>query len=424
MVTRVLIALASLVSFVGACEKQSKLYCEMHPGDLDNCGYLDAGIDARPVCMTDQECTGLAGAPYCEPNAKFCVECYLPEHCSAVPGKPFCDPSTFLCTSCVKNLDCPSNVCLPNGVCGDDSNVAYVDPTAPMTNTQCTMAAKCKLIEDALLTKRPYIKLQGAISEVVAINSQSVTLIGEPGTTLTRPSNGVVMTVTGGADVSIFDLTIVGAAEKGVSADMNSTVRLTRVAVTSCNGKDHRAIEVKNSTLIMTRSSVFANVGGGINVDAGSIFQITNSFVFRNGSDTSMVGGLQLLPTSSTFNRFEFNTVVDNRATATAAGGINCQTNIPAPNNLIARNYAGGHANLPTDNTSLSACDFTQSIKAMDVADYAFVTPDGIGPWDYHVGAGSLAIDRGVTTDINIDVDGDARPQGTKVDVGADEFKL
>jgi hypothetical protein len=324
----------------------------------------------------------------------------------------------------VQNTDCASNVCLPDGVCGDDSNVAYVDPTAPATNTQCTFADKCQLIEDALLTKRPYIKLQGTILEAVVIDTQAVTLLGEPGTTLGRDSNGVVLVVTGGSDVGIFDLTIVGAAEKGIAVDMNSTLRLTRVGVTNCNGKDHRAIEAKNSTLIMKASSIYSNAGGGVLVDAMAIYQITNSFIYRNGTDTAMVGGLSLLPTSSTFNRFEMNTVVDNRATATAAGGVNCKANIVAPNNLIARNYAGGHANLPTDNLSIPTCNFDQSQKAMDVVDYAFVMPEGAGPWDYHVMAGSMAIDRGVASDITSDVDGDARPQGVKVDVGADEFKL
>jgi hypothetical protein len=341
-----------------------------------------------------------------------------------MPNKPFCDRETFLCSSCLAATDCASNVCLPNGVCGDDSNVAYVDPAGGSDNAQCTVAMKCKTVDAALTTKKPYVKLEGAISEAVVIDTQAVTLIGEPGTTLTRPSTGVVLTVTGGSDVSIFDLTIIGVSEKGISADMNSTLRLTGVTVTGSNQKDKRAIEVKNATLIMSRSTVSENAGGGVLVDAMSIYQITNSFIVRNGTDSSAIGGLQLAPTSSTFNRLEFNTIVDNRATGTTAGGVLCSANIAAPNNLIVRNYAGGHAGLPTDNTGLSNCDFAQSIKATDVTDFMFVMPEGTGPWNYHVGAGSMAIDRGVASDITIDVDSETRPQGAKFDVGADEFKL
>jgi hypothetical protein len=289
-------------------------------------------------------------------------------------------------------------------------------------NADCTSAMPCDTVAAALATKKPNIKLTGTIDEAVAIASRAVTLIADPGTTLR--DNGVVLSITKGADVSIYDLTIVGSGEKGIAADMNSTVRLTRVQVTGCNAKDKRAVEVKNSTLLMNRCTMFSNQGGGVLVDAGSIYQITNSFIYRNGKDDSMVGGLSLLPTSSVFNKLEMNTIADNRATATAAGGVNCQTNIAAPNNLIVRNYAGGHAGLPTDNTGIPACDFAQSIRATDVPDFAFVTPDGEGPWDYHVTAGSMAIDRGVASDITNDVDGDSRPQGAKVDVGADEFKL
>jgi hypothetical protein len=418
MVARVLIiALLALA----ACKKQSELYCEMHPGDFEHCSYLDAAADARPTCGGDPDCT--PAAPYCEPNAHFCVECYLPDQCAQNAIEKFCDLSTFSCTSCVKNADCvPSNVCLPNGVCGDDGNVAYVDPAMGTDNADCTSAMPCDTVAAALATKKPNIKLTGTIDEAVAIASRAVTLIADPGTTLR--DNGVVLSITKGADVSIYDLTIVGSGEKGIAADMNSTVRLTRVQVTGCNAKDKRAVEVKNSTLLMNRCTIFSNQGGGVLVDAGSIYQITNSFIYRNGKDDSMVGGLSLLPTSSVFNKLEMNTIADNRATATAAGGVNCQTNIAAPNNLIVRNYAGGHAGLPTDNTGIPACDFAQSIRATDVPDFAFVTPDGEGPWDYHVTAGSMAIDRGVASDITNDVDGDSRPQGAQVDVGADEFKL
>jgi parallel beta-helix repeat protein len=50
--------------------------------------------------------------------------------------------------------------------------------------------------------------------------------------------------------------------------------------------------------------------------------------------------------------------------------------------------------------------------------DPALVNPDA---GDYHLGPGSAAIDRGVETEIDIDIDGDLRPIGPAPDVGADE---
>jgi hypothetical protein len=415
--TRVLIL--ALVALAG-CQKQSKLYCDKHPVDFDNCGYLDAGIDARPTCMDDTECAGMPAAPHCELNNHFCVECYLPEHCVDNVEKKFCDLATFSCTSCVANADCPTNVCLPTGVCGDDSNVAFVDPQNGVDNAQCSSAMKCKTIEAALLTKKPYVKLQGSVSEEIVVDAQTVTFIAEPGTTLTRPTNGVIVDVTGGSNVAIYDLTIIGKAEKGILVDGRSTLRLTGVTVTGCNAHDKRALEIKSSTLIMTRSTLASNIGGGLLADVEGVYQITSSVFYRNGADDSAVGGA-LLESSSPFNKLELNTFADNRAKV-IAGGVSCTTSTVAPNNLIVRNYSAGF-NLSATQVGASSCNFNQSMRDTDAAPYAFKMPDGAGPWDYHIGPGSMAIDRGVMSDVVVDIDGETRPQGTKFDVGADEYK-
>ncbi|MFO7917016.1 MAG: choice-of-anchor Q domain-containing protein, partial [Anaerolineae bacterium] len=47
-----------------------------------------------------------------------------------------------------------------------------------------------------------------------------------------------------------------------------------------------------------------------------------------------------------------------------------------------------------------------------------FVNPAG---GNYHIGAGSAALDKGVGTWVSEDIDGDARPQGEAPDLGADE---
>src|SRR4051794_2713458 len=153
---RLLILVLALLplALVGACMKDSKLYCGKHGAeDPATCGYLDAAIDARPMCGTDMDCSGRA--PFCEPSSHYCVECLDNSSCT-VPDRPFCDLSTYTCEGCVTNADCPSKACLPTGVCGDDSNTAYVDPTSG-THTGCTFAQPCMLIADALTTGRPNV---------------------------------------------------------------------------------------------------------------------------------------------------------------------------------------------------------------------------------------------------------------------------
>ncbi|HEY5925376.1 MAG TPA: choice-of-anchor Q domain-containing protein [Kofleriaceae bacterium] len=419
MGTRVLIlALFALA----ACKRQSEKYCGLHPGDLENCGYLDAMIDSRPTCGVDQDCS--PGAPYCEMNAHFCVECYSDTHCAANAEEKFCDLETFLCTSCRSNADCMSEICLPNGVCGDDATVAYVDPIAGIDNATCAQLTKCKTVEAALDTMKPYVKLQGTVSEEVVVSARAVTLIGEPGTTtLTRPMDGVVLTINMGSDVAIYDLYVVGKNEKGIVVD-ESTLRFVTSSVTECNRKDKRAIEAKmGSTLIMSRSSVYSNVGGGVVTDATTTFNISNSFFYHNGANDSMVGGLLLGAASSGLSRFEMNTVVDNRAALTAdAGGIACTAAVPAPNNLIVRNLAGGLGSSPNSNKpAAGGCNLGMSLVDAAVDSFAFVSPD-VTPYDYHVGPGSMAIDRGVMSDIDIDFDGGPRPFNNSFDVGADEY--
>jgi hypothetical protein len=420
MDARVLIVALALA----ACTKDSKLYCERHPTDLENCGYTDAGVDARPACTSDPECAASPGAPYCEQTTQFCVECYLPEHCASNADRTFCDLDTFRCTSCVAHADCASSACLPDGVCGDDTNVAYVDPMAPMTNTACTIAQKCRTIALALATKRPYIKLQGAIVEPVKLDAVSVTFIAEPGTTLTRANGGTIFDIGTASEIAIYDLAITGNGEKGILVE-KSTLRLITSSVTGCNHKDRRAIEAKmGSTLIVSRSSIFANAGGGIFTDAATTFNVTNSFIYRNGANDTAVGGVSFGAMTTGLNRFEMNTVVDNQATAAAnAGGVYCAAALRAPNNLIARNATGGlTSKLSANKPVTGGCNLADSMIATDVADFAFVMPDGTGPWDYHIGPGSMAIDRGVASDLTVDIDGNARPYNGKFDVGADEY--
>ena len=58
-----------------------------------------------------------------------------------------------------------------------------------------------------------------------------------------------------------------------------------------------------------------------------------------------------------------------------------------------------------------------------DLTGLALVSPD-TSPYDYHLSAGSTAIDQATTTsDVVIDIDDDFRPQGPAKDIGADEYK-
>jgi hypothetical protein len=155
---------------------------------------------------------------------------------------------------------------------------------------------------------------------------------------------------------------------------------------------------------------------------AGATFDITNSFIYRNGDqDTGAYGGLDLGIATAGSNRLAFDTIVDNRA-AINSGGVVCNVAAFAgPNNLIARNTLAGSAAASGAQTS-GACTYPTSAIQNDTSGLAFVHGDAT-PFDYHLGAASAAIDHATTaTGIAFDYDGDPRPQGSADDQGADEL--
>lgn len=398
--------------------KESKLYCEKHGAqDPATCGYLDAAIDARPTCNADPDC--VAPAPRCETSSHYCVECLTNTDCTN-SSRPFCDPDTYSCQGCVAHTDCASGACLPTGICGESAQVAFVDPTGTAT-TGCSATSPCMKVADALATNRPFIKLTGAIVEPVVIN-QNVTLLASPGATLTRSNGGVVIDVNPGKDVAIYDLRVVGNNEIGIANDM-ATLRLIRVSVTGCNAKDKAGVEATGGTTIMSRCQLYGNAGGGFQSDSVASFNITNTLIVHNGAPDSTVGGAKLGATTSGQNRFELNTVADNKTAYGTFAGVTCNaTTLTIPNNIISHNLAANDVPNTYANAYVLGCPLGSSKTALDNATFKFVQPV-TAPYDYHLQSGSSAIDAGSTTDIGLDVDGDLRPQGSAIDVGFDEYR-
>lgn len=413
-----------VAALVAGCEKRSELYCMRNPDDIANCGITDAGIDARPRCTGEADCTG--AAPYCEEASGYCVSCLVDEHCTD-PAAMQCDAESFTCKGCQAHAECASNVCLPNGVCGDDTNTAFVSEAGTAT-TGCTASDPCGTVANAVATARPYIKLSGALVQPVVFDGVDITVLADPATTLRRGANGIAIDIKASSNVTIYDLTILGQEESAVFVSASS-VALHRCVITDSNKANSAAIDaVSSSTLTVSRCTIRNNAGGGIRTDSTTTYVITNNFIYRNGAADTDIGGARLEATTTGVRRFEMNTVVDNVAQAGSgnAGGVACYASgLAIPNNLVVRNAVMGTSLEMADNelTLTAHCNSSASLLGADIAPYSFVMPDGAGPWDYHVGPGSMAIDRGETSTTTTDVDGDLRPQGPAFDVGADEYK-
>jgi hypothetical protein len=200
----IFVAIVALGWAAASCRK-SDHYC---PGALlDNCNYRDA-IEA---CTRNEDCS--APAAVCDVGgSRMCVQCLAPDQTSACTGAtPVCGDD-HVCRGCGAHAECAgSEVCLPTGSCGGDTNVAYVDP-AGTDNASCTRATPCTLLSKALATNRPYVKLTGTTDEAVIIdNGRVITFLADPGAKLTRSNGaGAIVTVRdSGTSLTVYDLTII-----------------------------------------------------------------------------------------------------------------------------------------------------------------------------------------------------------------------
>jgi hypothetical protein len=414
---RQLIVIA-LVTVLGACTRTSEKYCGLHPEDLANCPRSDA---PRQACTTDPECPAMA--PHCllEGGGGECVECIDDADCTST-GKLACDPDTRSCRSCVEHTDCPDSLtCLPEGTCGTDADVIYVTAGGANAGT-CGGAAPCGTVAYALgqvSATRYHLKLSGALAETVVIEALRVVMLADPGTTLTGadPSIKIIK-----GTVSIYDLEIACSPNgAGIKSEMGSTTLLRDLYVHGCGGKGP-AIEAKGGFIGINRVRVGESRTGGISTDGSAVFSITNTIVYRNGSPMSAKGGVTIgAATVGMNNRFEHNTVVFNQAktAVNAAGGVGCTvTNVlEMPYNIIA----GNTTSMGVGDNTIGACDFSKSSVVADPTEFAFVSSDA--PYDYHILAGSSAIDRVEVSTVSDDADGQFRPQGPRKDLGADEYK-
>jgi hypothetical protein len=350
-----------LALVVAGCETQSAKYCLLHPQDTFNCGYTDAGADAARACTADPDC--LPTDPRCDTDSHTCVQCLSSVDCTQ-PQATICNVETHTCQGCLANSDCPSQACLPSGMCGTDANVAYVDPTAPAGNMMCTLAAPCATIAKALATKRPFIKLHGAISEVVALGKNVVVaFLGDPGTSLTRPNNGAIFAFMDGDVVDVYDIELIGAAMINVAAVAAMDVfRLHHVRIHDCG---ITAITTNGGTFGLARSRLFSNPGGALVLGGPTQFAITNNFIVQNGSTglNAAAGGVAINVMTAGFNQFTFNTIADNHVKGSGGnvGGIACATaGLVVPDNLIVHNDKGGDPQDGQANTG-GSCDFAMS---------------------------------------------------------------
>ena len=423
--------------------------------------------DAKPICSdTTNMCTlctsdargNVACAtrdlmrPICNTDG-VCVECRDTMDC---PGeRPVCELGTGSCVKCRQHEQCESEVCNDTGTCEPEGDIIYVDRSVGADSGACgSKANPCGtigLLEGGLakLTgARTTIKVRMGVylESVIVDGGQTVRFVGPA--TVSPPLNTPGFFVRNGSDVS-FDAMNIQDAAGNADADglrcenFGSALRLRQcqvtanaaggiqatdctVAIDSSVVGDNQGIgvSVASSELTVEASRIHRNRGGGLSI-RDTEFVIRNNFVVSNGDALGTnFGGVKIDNSGAFTNQvFEFNTVARNASLAAAdSSGVECSASgiIVLPNNIV---FGGvGAPAVKTLNCSWAYSNVEGGASGIGNLD---VDPKFVAPLsgDFHLAEDSPCRNLAdPVAEVPVDIDGDARPQGQRSDIGADEI--
>ncbi len=372
-----------------------------------------------------------------------CVGCMTDTECSA--AVPHCDATTHECRGCEADAECSSNVCSTTaGTCVDPSTLIYASPTGSSAGGCGTQQMPCDLPTavahaDAVKSVIKLEKGDYTFTELDLTSNKIATVLGS-GSTLRVPASPPgqrIFTVRDGAHLSLQDVTLTSSINCYTNTTFVPEVRLGNVNLPGITA-DPCTIVATNSTWIAplpqggtginvsTSPSVYSNVsidrctfrGAGITATgAGNVVNIVNSVM--DGAVTDFGIGLAFEGVTGTI---AFSTLVNAVVTCNASASITLANNIMFGTNASDVLYQTG-----------SVCPVHYSLmnpQAMVYTGWDHVLRNvdplltSLPNKDFHLLAGSPAIDAAdPAAGLSTDIEGTARPQGTRLDLGAFERK-
>ncbi|MFQ6099686.1 MAG: right-handed parallel beta-helix repeat-containing protein [Anaerolineae bacterium] len=222
---------------------------------------------------------------------------------------------------------------------------------------------------------------------------------------------GVVITGPAAMRVAVAGFHVVGGSD-GVAV-YTATAIISRCHIYG-NGDGVRVVD---GGLTLERTWVYSNTGDGVQVEGGA-YALDNNVIAHNAG-----AGLQ---TASSSGALRHNTFARNGVAGAVISSTARFTNTIFYSHTTAISVAAGSTaylshTLWYSYTNLSAGPGTLISSTGVYSAPAFYDPDAL---DYHIRVGSGAINAGLDTGLNEDIDGDPRPLLGFADLGADEFAL
>ena len=411
----------------GACVSPQ---CASSAECADAMPYCSSEGLCEMACTTDSECPGGGqGSNQIHCAGGACVECADAADCPM--NAPICASSA--CRVCQHNDECPSEVCASDGTCVSTDMIAYASPTGSDA-ADCSQATPCSL-SHAVSLGRTYTLVSGGIYQLphglTLDGTRWITGIGASAPTITPSPSGPIFTVGLNAHLHVSHLVLSGATNTTSTSNDGTailcpndntarTLELDDVVVTS---NAYNGVDANTCSVTATHSAFTHNLNGvyvkdnaatidacdfsrngidGLNFD-GTIALVVNSFFTDNGRNGATISS------GDTGGHIQFSTAAYNRYAFSV--GIPATATFDLTNNLMAANVTGGIQ------CTGGACPSGGSITlGADVTTAHFKSSA-----DFHITAGSVAIDAASGSTLDHDFDGDARPLGVGRDVGADE---
>jgi hypothetical protein len=418
------------------------LACVEHQCEIPSCSMTGC-MASTPVCnittdvcegCTDSsQCSKFTDTDVCDTATGGCVECVTASDCAA--AAPVCDANA--CRACKLDSECASGACGDDGACVAESAIVYLDPGGADIGT-CTRSTPCKTVNFAVSNTSPtrdHVVLGPGlyVGETYfgeASTSATQVFIHGGGATLTHPEGNDGSLFNASMQVTIRDVQLQSPSGTALAVRSTAQSRVERVRILpgsrgmSVGGplsvkdvliEDAVAFGILMGVDTMLTMDRVVIKGGGKGITAGGygpIVQISNLLVYGTKDlalDLAYVNGGMI--TSST---------IANSGTDAGTGprAVSCSSNVTLRSSIVWA--PGTTARFPVEGCNLvSVIAGPTSVPGAANSDPKFVDA---AAGDFHIGPSSPArdvVDTGPATDF----EGDARPQGARFDIGADEAK-